>query len=50
MKKQTILENLERMEISIFLKMLLGRVKKEKEPKCNVALLERHISDLDRET
>lgn len=51
MKKQTVLENVERAEISIFLKMLKFRVDKEKEESnCNVDLLNRYIKDLDRET
>lgn len=50
MKKITILENQETLEISTFLKMLRGRVKEEKNPRCNINLLEDYIQKLDRET
>lgn len=51
MRKETILENMERLEINTFLKMLRMRVEKEIPPvSCNIDLLNKYIKDLDRET
>lgn len=54
MEKIIILTNVERIEITIFLRMLLNRTtiddRQGKISTCNVQLLEQYIKNLERDT